>query len=58
MCVCMMLTEGPCAWIECSAKKNRGVNEAFSEAARVAMSVKGKGTGSSSGGGGKSCSIM
>ncbi|MDI1486992.1 MAG: Rho GTPase [Ramalina farinacea] len=41
-------------YLECSAKKNRGVNEAFSEAARVAMSVK----GSSSAGGGKSCSIM
>lgn len=26
---------------ECSAMKNRGVNEAFAEAARVALSVKG-----------------
>ena len=26
--------------IECSAKRNRGVNEAFTEAARVALSVK------------------
>jgi len=26
---------------ECSAMKNRGVNEAFTEAARVALSVKG-----------------
>lgn len=26
--------------IECSAKKNRGVNEAFTEAARVALQVK------------------
>jgi Rho family protein len=25
---------------ECSAMKNRGVNEAFTEAARVALSVK------------------
>lgn len=25
---------------ECSAKKNRGVNEAFTEAARVALQVK------------------
>lgn len=25
---------------ECSAKRNRGVNEAFTEAARVALSVK------------------
>ena len=39
---------------ECSAKRNRGVNEAFTEAARVALSVKGGGT---SGGGGK-CSVM
>ncbi|MCJ1232113.1 Rho GTPase [Varicellaria rhodocarpa] len=28
-------------YLECSAKKNRGVNEAFTEAARVALSVKG-----------------
>ncbi|MCJ1474543.1 Rho GTPase [Lambiella insularis] len=28
---------------ECSAKRNRGVNEAFTEAARVALSVKGAG---------------
>lgn len=27
--------------IECSAMKNRGVNEAFTEAARVALQVKG-----------------
>ena len=39
---------------ECSAKRNRGVNEAFTEAARVALSVKGAGT---SNGGGK-CSVM
>ena len=26
--------------IECSAMKNRGVNEAFTEAARVALTVK------------------
>ncbi|KAL8731560.1 MAG: hypothetical protein Q9181_004262 [Wetmoreana brouardii] len=32
-------------YLECSAKKNRGVNEAFTEAARVALSVK---TGTSS----------
>lgn len=37
----------PCASVasandvaECSAKKNRGVNEAFTEAARVALQVK------------------
>jgi len=27
-------------YLECSAMKNRGVNEAFTEAARVALSVK------------------
>jgi len=27
-------------YLECSAKKNRGVNEAFTEAARVALTVK------------------
>ncbi|KAL9592195.1 MAG: hypothetical protein Q9179_006959 [Wetmoreana sp. 5 TL-2023] len=32
-------------YLECSAKRNRGVNEAFTEAARVALSVK---TGTSS----------
>ncbi|CCG21309.1 Rho3 GTPase [Candida orthopsilosis Co 90-125] len=30
-------------YLECSAKKNRGVNEAFSEAARVALNAKPKG---------------
>ena len=30
-------------YLECSAKKNRGVNEAFTEAARVALSVKSNG---------------
>lgn len=38
---------------ECSAKRNRGVNEAFTEAARVALSVKGAGTS-----GGSKCSVM
>jgi len=43
------------AWqTECSAKRNRGVNEAFTEAARVALSVKGAGTSS----GGSKCEIM
>ncbi|KAK3172543.1 hypothetical protein OEA41_005865 [Lepraria neglecta] len=41
-------------YLECSAKRNRGVNEAFTEAARVALSVKGNGTS----GGGSKCNIM
>ena len=41
--------------LECSAKRNRGVNEAFTEAARVALSVKGA-TGSSSSG--SKCTVM
>lgn len=41
-------------YLECSAKRNRGVNEAFTEAARVALSVKGAGTS----GGGSKCSVM
>ena len=39
---------------ECSAKRNRGVNEAFTEAARVALSVK----GASSSGSDSKCSVM
>ena len=39
---------------ECSAKRNRGVNEAFTEAARVALSVKGV-NGSSSD---SKCTVM
>lgn len=31
-------------YLECSAMKNRGVNEAFTEAARVALSVKQNGS--------------
>lgn len=31
---------GALRYLECSAMRNRGVNEAFSEAARVALSVK------------------
>jgi len=31
-------------YLECSAMKNRGVNEAFTEAARVALSVKTQGS--------------
>ncbi|KAI4120847.1 MAG: hypothetical protein LQ338_006726 [Usnochroma carphineum] len=40
-------------YLECSAKRNRGVNEAFTEAARVALSVK-TGTSSSS----RKCTVM
>ncbi|KIW07899.1 uncharacterized protein PV09_01809 [Verruconis gallopava] len=39
-------------YLECSAMKNRGVNEAFTEAARVALSVKNPADKSSS------CAIM
>ncbi len=31
---------GALRYLECSAMRNRGVNEAFTEAARVALSVK------------------
>ncbi|KAK4693332.1 hypothetical protein P7C71_g4043, partial [Lecanoromycetidae sp. Uapishka_2] len=41
-------------YLECSAKRNRGVNEAFTEAARVALSVKGASTSS----GDSKCDIM
>lgn len=40
-------------YLECSAMRNRGVNEAFTEAARVALMVKGVG-GNDDGG----CNIM
>lgn len=40
-------------YLECSAKKNRGVNEAFTEAARVALMVK-----PSNGKEGRKCSVM
>lgn len=39
---------------ECSAKRNRGVNEAFTEAARVALSVRGP-SGTSRG---SKCNVM
>lgn len=35
---------GALRYLECSAKKNRGVNEAFTEAARCALSAKPKGS--------------
>jgi GTPase SAR1 family protein len=34
---------GALRYLECSAKKNRGVNECFTEAARCALSAKPKG---------------
>ena len=43
-------------YLECSAKRNRGVNEAFTEAARVALSVKSKGKGNEKGE--SKCEIM
>lgn len=46
-----LLTSSP--GIECSAMRNRGVNEAFTEAARVALQVK---TGSSQDD--SKCSVM
>ena len=39
---------------ECSAKRNRGVNEAFTEAARVALAVKAANSSS----GGRKCIVM
>lgn len=38
---------GALRYLECSAKKNRGVNEAFSEAARCALNAKPKGANDS-----------
>lgn len=35
---------GALRYLECSAMRNRGVNEAFTEAARVALTVKGVGS--------------
>lgn len=43
-------------YLECSAKMNRGVNEAFTEAARVALSSNAKGASEKNGGG--SCIIL
>jgi Rho family protein len=44
---------GALRYLECSAMRNRGVNEAFTEAARVALSVKLAGEKSDS-----KCSVM
>lgn len=44
---------------ECSAMKNRGVNEAFTEAARVALKVQpSKRPGKKDSGSGGKCSVM
>ncbi|KAI0788837.1 ras family-domain-containing protein [Abortiporus biennis] len=45
-------------YLECSAKHNRGVTEAFYEAARVSLSTRAKGTGGYSGGAGSGCIIV
>ncbi|TAQ83892.1 hypothetical protein B7494_g7789 [Chlorociboria aeruginascens] len=47
-------------YLECSAMRNRGVNEAFTEAARVALGVKiGSGKGKKADGdGGNKCAVM
>lgn len=44
---------GALRYLECSAMRNRGVNEAFTEAARVALSVKSNGEKGDS-----KCSVM
>jgi len=38
---------GALRYLECSAMRNRGVNEAFTEASRVALTVKPSGGGQS-----------
>lgn len=47
---------GALRYLECSAKKNRGVNEAFSEAARCALNAKPKGANGEQKE--KSCTVM
>ena len=46
---------GALRYLECSAMRNRGVNEAFTEAARVALTVKPARSKESSGG---KCTVM
>lgn len=48
---------GALRYLECSAKKNRGVNEAFSEAARCALNARPKGANDNEADK-KSCTIM
>ncbi|KAI9840253.1 MAG: Rho GTPase [Thelocarpon superellum] len=45
-------------YLECSAMRNRGVNEAFTEAARVALSVKGPSNGTGKGSRASKCVVM
>lgn len=49
---------GALRYLECSAKKNRGVNEAFTEAARCALTAKPKGANDDEEDQGSSCTIM
>lgn len=49
---------GALRYLECSAKKNRGVNEAFSEAARCALNAKPKGAANDNVKQNHSCIIM
>ncbi len=49
---------GALRYLECSAKKNRGVNEAFTEAARCALTAKPKGANDDDEDQGGSCIIM
>jgi Rho family protein len=49
---------GALRYLECSAKKNRGVNEAFTEAARCALTAKPKGAAEENETESRSCVIM
>lgn len=49
---------GALRYLECSAKKNRGVNEAFTEAARCALTAKPKGAADDEEESSSRCTIM
>ncbi|CCF60225.1 hypothetical protein KAFR_0J01600 [Kazachstania africana CBS 2517] len=49
---------GALRYLECSAKSNKGVNEAFTEAARVALTAGPQVSASTENDGGSSCIIM
>ncbi|ODV62651.1 Rho family GTPase RHO3 ASCRUDRAFT_74987 [Ascoidea rubescens DSM 1968] len=49
---------GALSYLECSAKKNRGVNEAFTEAARCALNAKPKGAAEEQSDDKKGCIIV